>query len=164
MDLYIVRHAWAGHAGDPEWPNDAVRPLSPKGKRRFRRMAEKLAGRGVTPDVIASSPLVRCMETAEILAKAVPGGAEVVPRDELLPGGDLNALLAWTRQMADDYGQIAWVGHAPDVGRLAAAAIGWHDGAFDLGKGAVAAIRFGNPPELGKGEMRWLVTAKILGE
>ena len=93
----------------------------------------------------------------------MPGGAEVVPRDELLPGGDVASLFAWTRQIAKDYRQIAWVGHAPDVGSLAAAAIGWPDGALSFSKGAVAAVRFADPPALGQGELRWLVTAKILG-
>ena len=26
MDLYIIRHAWAGHFGDPAWPDDSQRP------------------------------------------------------------------------------------------------------------------------------------------
>jgi hypothetical protein len=41
--------------------------------------------------------------------------------------------------------------------------IGWPGGALSFSKGAVAAIRFADPPQLGHGELRWLVTAKILG-
>jgi hypothetical protein len=32
-----------------------------------------------------------------------------------------------------------------------------------LAKGAVAMVRLAEPPRLGQGELRWLVTAKLLG-
>ena len=31
MFLYIARHAWAGESGDPRWPDDSLRPLTPEG-------------------------------------------------------------------------------------------------------------------------------------
>jgi len=49
MDLFIIRHAWAGHFGDPAWPDDAKRPLSDEGRKRFANMVKKLADRGLTP-------------------------------------------------------------------------------------------------------------------
>ncbi len=51
MDLYIVRHAWAGHFGDPQWPDDAQRPLTEEGKQRFARLVEKLAARDFAPSL-----------------------------------------------------------------------------------------------------------------
>jgi phosphohistidine phosphatase len=163
MDLYIIRHAWAGHYGDPQWPDDARRPLTDEGKARFAQMIRKLAGRGFAPELIATSPLTRCRQTAEIVAEFVPGGAEPVELEELMPGSDLEGLLRWTAKRAAQYAQIAWVGHAPDVGRLTAALIGQPDGWIRFGKGSVAAVRFYEPPEAGQGELRWLVTAKLLG-
>ena len=163
MDLYIVRHAWAGHFGDPQWPDDAQRPLTEEGKRRFARMVQCLAERDFAPQIVATSPLVRCRETAEILAAGVPAAPEVVERSELRPGGELPALLAWTGQQALRCQQIAWVGHAPDVDRLAAALIGQPEGNIHFSKAAVAAIRFEGEPEAGQGELRWLITPKLLG-
>ena len=58
---------------------------------------------------------------------------------------------------------MAWVGHAPDVGRLAASLIADSQGWIRFAKGAVAAIRFYDPPAPGQGELIWLVTAKMLG-
>ena len=43
MILYIIRHAWAGHYGDPQWPDDFRRPLSTAGKERFADFAEQFA-------------------------------------------------------------------------------------------------------------------------
>ncbi len=162
MDLYIIRHAWAGHYGDPQWPDDSLRPLSDEGRQRFAQMVHKLVKRGFAPELIATSPMLRCVQTAELAAEGLSGNAEVVELDELMPGGDLETLLSWTTAQAHQHQQIAWVGHAPDVGRLAAELIGDPDRWIRFAKGAVAAIRFDGLPRIGHGELRWLVTAKVL--
>lgn len=162
MDLFIVRHAWAGHYGDPQWPKDDLRPLTEEGKERFALVVKKLVDRGMTPEVIATSPLVRCVETAQILAAGV-GKAELVEMDELRPGSDILALLRWTVRQARHHEQVAWVGHMPDVSRLAAAMIGQGQSLIHFTKGAVAAIHFDGLPEPGGGELRWLASAKLLG-
>jgi phosphohistidine phosphatase len=163
MDLYIIRHAWAGHFGDPQWPDDRLRPLTLEGRQRFAQMIENLAGRGFAPQLVATSPMTRCRETAQIVAAGVADAPQIVALDALLPGSDLEELLAWTARQTQRHEQIAWVGHAPDVGRLAAALIGDSDGWIHFGKGNVAALRFDGPPGIGAGELRWLVTAKLLG-
>ncbi len=94
MDLYIVRHAWAGDRDDSRWPDDGMRPLTAEGKKRFARVVKKLVRAGMAPSVIATSRLVRCMETAEILAAALEE-PEIVKLDELQPGSDLQGLLRW---------------------------------------------------------------------
>ena len=162
MDLYLVRHAWAAERGD-EWPDDDLRPLTEDGKKRFSRVVARLAERGLAPQVVATSPLVRCVETAQLLAAGVPDQAKVVELDELRPGSNLGGLLAWTARQADKRQQIAWVGHAPDVDRMAAALIGQPEAMIRFAKAAVAAIRFDGLPILGGGELQWLVSAKLLG-
>jgi phosphohistidine phosphatase len=162
MDLYIIRHAWAGQFGDPQWPDDRLRPLTPEGRQRFVQVIEKLAARGFAPRLVATSPMLRCRETAEIVAASSADAPQVIAIDALLPGGDVDELAEWTARQARRHEQIAWVGHAPDVGRLAAALIGDGDAWLHFSKGAVAAVRFDGPPQLGAGELRWLVTAKLL--
>jgi phosphohistidine phosphatase len=163
MDLYIIRHAWSGQYGDPEWPDDTQRPLTEKGRRRFAAMVGILSCRGMTPSLIAASPMVRCLETAQILAEGLIDRPEVIQRQELLPHGDLESLIGWTARQAEEHSQIAWVGHAPDVGQLTSALIGQPNASIRFAKGAVAALRFDGPVEIGGGELRWLVTAKIIG-
>jgi phosphohistidine phosphatase len=161
MDLYIVRHAWAVQFGDPQWPDDRKRPLTEDGKKRFAVFSSLLAERGVLPTRIATSPMVRCVQTAQILAEAMPQPAEVTQREELLPDGDIDSLLSWTAKQAAE--QVVWVGHAPDVSFTTLALIGNPSGSLRFAKGAVAAVRFDNQPRLGAGELRWLLTAKMLG-
>jgi phosphohistidine phosphatase len=163
MNLYIVRHAWAEERDDSRWPDDDLRPLTPDGKERFSQVVKQLVRSGMTPGVIATSPLVRCIETAGLVAAGVPDGPKIVELDELRPGSDLEGLLRWTVRQAQKHEEIAWVGHAPDVSRLAAALIGEGDSSIRFAKGAAAAIRFDGPATLGNGELQWLVTARLLG-
>lgn len=163
MILYIVRHAWAADRGDPRWPDDTRRPLTGKGKERFSRVACQLADRRFQPQVVAASPYTRCRQTADILADMVADRPQVVTLNDLAPGGDLGALVAWTAAQAAHFQRIAWVGHAPDVGRMAAALIGSGDSHIHFAKGAVAAIEFGERVVTGGGDLQWLVTPELLG-
>ena len=163
MELFIIRHAWAETLGDPAWPDDDQRPLTEEGRERFARMTDLLVARGFAPTIIATSPMVRCVQTAEIVMQCVGGQSKIVEREELLPGGDAESLLAWTDKQSRRHEQVAWVGHAPDVGRLAATALGQWEAEIRFSKGAIAAIRFEGSPRSGQGELRWLVTAKVLG-
>ncbi len=137
--------------------------MTDDGTRRFAEFVDRLVERGCAPDVIATSPLLRCRQTADLLAEGQPHGPEVVELDELRPGCDLDALVQWTARQTPDHRQIAWVGHAPDVGQMAAALIGASDGWIRMAKGAAALIRFQDRAEIVRGELRWLVTAKMLG-
>jgi phosphohistidine phosphatase len=160
MNLYIVRHAWAFDRDDSQWPDDDLRPLTKGGKERFANVAATLIERGMTPEIIATSPLVRCVETAHILAAE---RVDVVEMDQLRPGANADDLLAWTVRQARKLEEIAWVGHSPDVDRLAAALLGQRGDSIRFAKGAVASIRFDGHPMFGAGELQWLVTAKMLG-
>jgi len=163
MDLYIVRHAWAFDRDDSRWKNDDLRPLTEEGKKRFAEVVEKLARRGMNPQVIAASPLIRCVQTAEILSAGLSKKPKVEELDELRPDSDLPGLLRWSVQQSKEHDQIAWVGHAPDVGLITAALIGESEGQIRFAKGAIAAIHFDGPPARQIGELQWLVSAKVLG-
>jgi phosphohistidine phosphatase len=163
MDLYIIRHAWAGQHGDPRWPDDSQRPLTEDGRVRFSHVIAKLSRRGFAPEIIGASPMVRCLQTAELVAAGVGGPAKIVQLDELLPGGALDGLVAWTVRQSRKHHQVAWVGHAPDVGQLTTAMLGAAAGWLRFAKGAIATLRFDGLPQVGTGELRWMVTAKVLG-
>jgi phosphohistidine phosphatase len=168
MNLFIVRHAWAAERDDSRWPDDDLRPLTDEGQQRFANVVSALVPRGLAAGVIGSSPLVRCRQTAAILAAALPAAGspnkpDIVELDELRPGSQLERLLRWTARQAKQHDAIAWVGHAPDVDELAAALIGPRSSRIRFAKGAVASIEFDAAPAPGGGELRWLVTAKVLG-
>jgi phosphohistidine phosphatase len=161
MLLYIVRHAFAGQHGDPRYPDDSLRPLTDKGRKRFSRLVKKLAKRDLAPTVIATSPFLRCRQTAQVMLDRLHGDAKLMELSELAPGSELAALVAWTNDQ--QAARIAWVGHAPDVDRLTAGLIGSAAVNLSLPKGAIAAIEFPVKMTAGEGELRWLVTPKVLG-
>ena len=152
--LYVIRHAVA-EVG----PDDFARRLTKKGRKAFARLVRRIGAAGVEVDVIATSPLVRARETAEILAEILAeelgGGPRVEVVDALAPSADWEALVEWTVQQ--DAERVAWVGHAPSVGRLVALTVGDGTAAVRMQKGAVAAIRLDDGPGQ-PGELEWLVT------
>lgn len=165
MFLYLARHAWAGHFGDPGWPDDSLRELTPKGIERYTRVVQSLGKRGFAPTKIATSPYTRCRQTADLIAKHTPGGATVQHLDALAPGGDFPAVLEWT---ADQQGHdVCWVGHNPDMEYLTAALLGDGQAGIRFAKGSIAAIYFDEPianaPEQSAGVLHWHITAKALG-
>jgi phosphohistidine phosphatase len=161
MLLYIVRHAWAEERDSERFPNDDLRPLTGEGKKRFAKVVERLVDGGFRPTIVATSPLVRCRQTADITLKHLANDAKLVELDALRPGSDLAELVRWTASQPDE--AIAWVGHAPDVTDLAAALIGDGSASIRFAKGAAAAIEFAGEMAAGKGELNWLSTAKLLG-
>ena len=161
MFIYIARHAWAGERGDPQWPDDSLRELTPDGIDRYTKVVKSLADRGFAPARIATSPYTRCLQTAEIIAKHVSSRPKVDELEALEPGSDLEPLLEWSRALGD--ADTCWVGHSPDVERLAADLIGDGAARIRLAKGAVAAVSFESDITSGAGELYWLATAKSLG-
>ena len=163
MHLYIIRHAWAYEAGDPRWPDDSRRPLEPEGVERMASVVQQLVGRGFAPQAIATSPYVRCRQTADVIAAHVTPSPRVEVVDSLAPGSDFESLLAWSRQQQQHKcDSLAWVGHAPDVSFLTAALVG-DSAAVRFAKGTVASIRLHGEIAAGSGELEWLATAKLLG-
>ena len=161
MILYLVRHAWAGEHDEKRYPNDDLRPLTSDGKKRFAKMLDRLSDAKIRPTWIATSPLVRCRQTADLLAKSLPKPPEIMELVALRPDSDLGEALAWTAQHKDE--EIAWVCHAPAISDLAAALIGDGTASIRFAKGAIAAIRFEGAAERNAGELAWLVTAGVLG-
>ena len=115
MRLVLVRHAVAVPAS-PALSDDA-RYLSPPGREAARALGARLRAEAVALDAILASPLVRAVQTAELLAAAVGFAGLVEATDLLGPGGSIQraADLAETRGAA-----VALVGHEPAISALAA--------------------------------------------
>jgi phosphohistidine phosphatase len=153
--LHLLRHA---HAGDPEvWEgDDALRPLTNKGRRQSERLGRFLSERGIRPDVIVSSPMVRAVQTAEMVAGAMDMTVRI---DDRLAGGFGKREL-W--ELLDELGarEPMLVGHDPDFTLLLDYLI---DGAgLHLKKGALATVDLSTKLGDGEGELRWLVPPDLL--
>jgi phosphohistidine phosphatase len=118
ISVFLVRHGIAADAA-PGQPDES-RPLTAKGRRRFRRTARAFARLGERVDKLITSPLVRAVQTAEILARALRQdevGVLEELRSEVPPAKLFGAL---SQQIEDGEG-VALVGHDPQMTKLVAA-------------------------------------------
>ena len=158
-ELYLVRHGLAEERGEA-WPDDARRPLTSEGLAQMRKAVRGLARLGVVIDVVLTSPLVRARQTAEILAGGFEPKPPVTNVDSLALDSSYAAVVADLEKHARKT-RIALVGHEPGMGELAARLIGSrHSIAFK--KGAVCRIDVDEIPPSGPGDLRWLLTPKLL--
>jgi phosphohistidine phosphatase len=159
LELYLVRHAPAAERG-PEWPDDEARPLTPDGASKFRKAVDGLAALGVHIDLVLTSPLVRCRQTAGILADGLPGRPRVQALDALAPGGGHAAVISEAARVAKRP-RVALVGHEPDIGHLAAKLLGMRR-PIEFRKGAVCRIDVDGLPPGGPGRLSWFATSRML--
>lgn len=158
-ELYFVRHGLAEERGDA-WPDDTKRPLSAEGMSRMRKAARGLARFGVSIEVVLTSPLVRARQTAEILAGGIEPRPSLVNVDSLAPEGSYAAVMADLEKHARKT-RIALVGHEPMIGELAARLIGSRH-PIEFKKGSVCRVDVEDLPPAGPGDLRWLLTPKML--
>ena len=158
MRLLIIRHAAAVASGTPGIADDD-RPLTPKGKARFRAAAKGLARIVARPDVLLTSPLPRARETAEIAARAFE---RLEPRIEpALASGRVDQIVAALATTPRD-ATVAVVGHEPVLGALLARLVGAPLGeAFAFKKGGAALVDLPAGPLAG-GRLIWFVKPRIL--
>jgi phosphohistidine phosphatase len=151
--LYLVRHAAAIERSAPV--PDASRYLTPGGRTAFREIVRRVRKTGAAPDIIFTSPLLRAVQTAEILSERLDYRGDIVVARELSPGFDrraLRALLARARSARE----AAFVGHEPDLGILAAALLRVSDD-FPLRKGAVVALETEKGAPKGNATFLWRI-------
>jgi phosphohistidine phosphatase len=158
--LFLVRHAIAADRGE-KWPDDGKRPLTHHGAARMREAADGLAAFGVTLDLVLTSPLVRAVQTAEILVKAQDADVRLLTAPALAPGHAPAAAAEAVATLAKGH-RIAIVGHEPGLGELAA----WLIGARQpppFKKGGVCRIDVEDwPPAARSGTLIWLATPRML--
>jgi phosphohistidine phosphatase len=152
--IYLIRH------GIAEEPTDAIpddsRALTAKGRRRFRRASRTFARRGEPLTRLFTSPLVRAVQTAEILARSLSRD-EVSVLEELRSGTPAAKVIEVLAARAKDGDAIALVGHDPQMSNLVAtlSRLGPDDAArVQFRKGAIVRIDVDAlPPD--KTEPRW---------
>jgi phosphohistidine phosphatase len=158
MKLLIIRH---GIAEDQDTfaatgKSDDLRPLTAEGRTKMAHAAEGL--REVVPDIslLASSPLVRAHETAEIVGRVYE--IEVRPTtDALRPDASFDEFLDWLRDSGDQK-VVAVVGHEPHLSTLATWLISEvKESRMELKKGGACLLEFDGAPKAGSATLEWLM-------
>lgn len=160
-ELLIVRHAIAFERDAKRWPDDRARPLTPAGRKRFKRAATGLVRAFPRVDVLLSSPLQRARQTAQILTEVI-GWPPAGERAELAPETPVQETLASLRQQHVD--RLALVGHEPHLSALIALCVASPSTSLRLQmkKGAIAVIHFEGTLRAGAGELWALLPPRLL--
>jgi phosphohistidine phosphatase len=164
MKLYVMRHGPA--QDDSPSGRDADRALTPSGRERVAAVAKALDAEGEAPFAILSSPLVRAVETAEIVAEVTHlsrraredkkaqragGTGEIEIRRELGMGTEKLALLAELVRAGRK--RVMIVGHEPDLSMLVMSLVGKELEA-GMGKGMVVGVKLTADPRVAGLEFR----------
>lgn len=161
MKLYLIRHAIAEVRDFERWPDDAERPLTVRGMKRFRRAARGLANIAEPVDVTLSSPYLRAWQTARLLAEE-SGWPPPSVAPSLMPG-NLPVQAVATLLAYRGAGAVAMVGHEPDLHRLASHLLTADEDRVLLrfNRGSVALLEL---PliEAGQASLEWLMPPKLL--
>jgi phosphohistidine phosphatase len=117
MDLLVVRH---GAAEDKDAfartaQDDDLRPLTPGGQKQMREVARAIRELVPEIDALATSPLVRAVQTAEILGSAY--GRDPVPVEWLRPEASFEEFARWAASHRDKKTTVI-VGHEPHLSGL----------------------------------------------
>lgn len=119
IDLVLVRHGEAGSA-----PVDEYRSLTEAGRAHVRQVGALLAAGPEAIDLVICSPLVRAVQTAELVTSPLAYDGEISARAEIAFPARLEQVLevvdeapAWVRG-------VMVIGHEPTMGLLARQLLG----------------------------------------
>ena len=119
VKLYLMRHGPAEDEADSGV--DADRALTASGRERVANVAKALLDAKESPSEILTSPLVRAVQTAEIVA-IVAGVAQLRIGREVAPGGDGARLARFLASSGRK--RVMLVGHEPDMSGLLSTLLG----------------------------------------
>jgi phosphohistidine phosphatase len=114
MEIFLLRHAIAIERAEHDGP-DEERPLTEEGRRELKRVARAMRTMGLSFDVIFSSPLVRALQTAEIVAASLRLKNRLQVTDRLAPSMPAGKQIAWLNRLRPSPDSVLLVGHEPNL-------------------------------------------------
>jgi phosphohistidine phosphatase len=165
-----LRHGYAGNRlSDPM--KDTKRQLTVSGKKEVVEIAKSLKKLGVKFNVIFSSPLARAFQTAKIIAEEYKLTEQIEQSEDLKPNGSKDSLYNKLSKLNID-SVILIVGHEPYLSSMINDIISSNNDAdrnynknnnnIILKKAGLSRIKITSTVPKLKGELRWLLTPRIL--
>jgi phosphohistidine phosphatase len=158
MKLILVRHAAAVERSSEI--SEETRYLTSEGRVCFRKSSRTMLKNGVEPSVIITSPLLRAVQTADILAESLCFNGPLVVRGEMRPGFNMPKL----QRILDDYrtvDELVLVGHEPDLSGIIVSLMHLARG-FNFKKGAAVKLKIDPSDLAAPAAFKWLALGKKL--
>ena len=114
--LFIIRHAksdWNDTSLD-----DFDRPINKRGEKNAPFMGQLIAKKNIKPDLIISSPALRAITTAKLIAKEVNYEKTITP-NQYIYEAYVTSLQEIVQYIHDSNETVFLVGHNPGVSALA---------------------------------------------
>lgn len=159
--LLIVRHGIAEETSRSG--SDFDRALTPEGRSRVSKVGRELGKLDLFPDAIVSSPLLRAVETKELLRREFSLDEDGGVFEEFAPEAEPEAMFAALRVILGgrSIACLAVVGHLPSAPRFVAAALGSTRDCIEMKKAGVAVLDFPGVPAAGRGSLELLLAPKV---
>lgn len=160
LSLILFRHAKSDWHADGD--DDALRPLSTRGRRAARTMGRFLARAGQVPDLALTSPVVRAERTLRLATRAGRWDCPVDVRPALY--GEAAEVLAEVRSVPDAVRSLLLIGHEPTWSATAQLLTG----ATEIRLPTASMLRVALPAErwadieVGTARIDWLVVPRLL--
>ena len=110
-ELILVRHAKS--SWDDTSLSDFERPLNKRGLKNAPDMGKRLDDKEYSPELIITSPALRAISTAKIIAQEINYPEKKIKEEPAIYDASLNALLNLLASFDDDVSSIMMVGHNP---------------------------------------------------
>lgn len=163
MELYFIRHGIAEEATSEI--KDEQRSLTEQGRKKTQKVAQRLKDLDLSFRLIATSPLVRAQQTAEILISTTLS-SQLEQCSYLAPGGNIKDWVEkWLKPK--DYEpstRLALVGHQPCLSNWAEILIwGEAKNSLVLKKAGIIGIEIPYTDSIvGCGQMFWLTPPRYM--
>ena len=164
LNLFILRHASAGtRRANPKL--DVKRPLDKEGKQHCFHLAHVLNALKLSFDLIVSSPLKRCLQTAQLVGTETGYEAKILHADALKPEADYAHFQRLIYECRS-YENVLMVGHNPTLTYFLGLLIG--QVATDTDSAAMARVRLRKGSmarvtlERGPALLQWMLEPRIV--
>ena len=115
--ITLMRHAKS--SWEDALLGDRSRPLIQKGIERTHKMIEELKKEGFSPDFILTSPAVRALETANIMAQAFGIESEYFREEPGIYTADPDDFYDFCFDLPESCSHVLIVGHNPSISMFA---------------------------------------------
>lgn len=157
MNLYLIRHSIAEAMSHNK--KDFDRELTETGKTVIAKAAHGWEKIICKFDLIITSPLVRSVQTSEIISSSMKNSPKIIKDNNLTTGGTTADLM----EIANSFDEmdLACVGHQPDLSYHIINLCG--DKGFKLlfPPAAIAKIEFDNKIKYGSGRLSFLIPPEV---
>jgi phosphohistidine phosphatase len=162
MQICFFRHGIAVDKTDPAVTADRDRPLTAEGVTKTHAAAEGLARMEISFDKILTSPWLRALQTARIVAEVHEMGDRVELMEELAGDRSPEDVIRGLGRYAS-LDRIMLVGHQPLLGACISVLISGGIGIdIDLKKAGACTVEADRVHPNANGTLLWLLTAKQL--